>query len=93
MQNRLPCFIPRLDTTSTRYLVISLHKIFLFLILRLVSIFSLHFGNLSLILQHQVPVAHGERLEGDKVADTCEKSGMKAVCAGDEGCRWNNVSR
>ena len=40
-----------------------------------------------------MPVAHGDRLEGDKVADTCEKSGMKAVCAGDEGCRWNNVSR
>ena len=40
-----------------------------------------------------MPVAHGERLEKDKVAETCEKNGMKAVCAGDESCRWNNASR
>ena len=40
-----------------------------------------------------MPVAHGERLEKDKVAETCEKYGMKAVCAGDEGCRFNHASR
>ena len=51
------------------------------------------FGDLSLDLQYQVPVVHGERLEWDKVAETCERAGMKAVCAGDEGCSWNNASR
>ena len=40
-----------------------------------------------------MPVAHGERLDGDKVAETCEKAGMKAVCYGEAGCKWNDESR
>ena len=37
----------------------------------------------------QVPVEHGERIENGKVAETCEKAGMKAVCWGDETCSVN----
>ena len=37
----------------------------------------------------QVPVEHGERIENGKVAETCEKAGMKAVCWGDKTCGVN----
>ena len=46
-----------------------------------------------LVLKCQVPVTHGESLVEGKVPETCEKTGMKAVCMGPNGCRWNNVSR
>ena len=39
-------------------------------------------------------MAHGEHLVADKVAETCEGAGKKAVCYGDDGCtRHNDISR
>jgi len=42
---------------------------------------------------YKVPVAHGEYLFADKVAETCENAGMKALYFGNEGCSYNNISR
>ena len=47
------------------------------------------FCDLSIQAQCQVPVEYGERMVHGKVAETCEKAGMKAVCWGDETCSVN----
>lgn len=47
------------------------------------------FCDLSIQAQCQVPVEYGERMEHGKVAETCEKAGLKAVCWGDETCSVN----
>ena len=47
------------------------------------------FCDMSKGAKFQVPVEHGEWMVHGKVAETCEKAGMKAVCYGDEKCGAN----
>ena len=35
-------------------------------------------------------VPFGERLDGGKVAEICENTGMRAICFGDENCGYSD---